>query len=163
TDLAPAAIGDLTVYEIDQALDDVSGTFSGRLVVRYTNRTGAPLAVIPILLHANAAAPDKPAPLTVTEVAEIERRSGTPPAPPARIGDLPVNETDQPLADVSGTFPGRLVGRYTNRTGAPPAVIPTLLHANPAAPDRPAPPTVTGVAEIERRSGTPPARPARPA
>jgi len=44
----------LPIYEIDQAIDDVSGRFSARLVLHYTNLTGTSLAEIPLLLHPNA-------------------------------------------------------------------------------------------------------------
>lgn len=48
------AIEDLPRYEIDQAIDDVSGTFAGRLALRYVNATGAPLDALPLLFHPNA-------------------------------------------------------------------------------------------------------------
>lgn len=43
-------------YEIDQAIDDVTGTFAARLVLDLPNTTGAPLDTVPLLLHPNAAA-----------------------------------------------------------------------------------------------------------
>ena len=55
-DARPADLDQLPIYEIDQAIDDVSGRFSARLVVRYTNVTGKPVAAIPLLLHPNAPA-----------------------------------------------------------------------------------------------------------
>jgi hypothetical protein len=54
--LGVQTLDDLPVYEIDQAIDDVSGTFAGRLTLSYTNLTGAPLEVLPLLLAPNAAA-----------------------------------------------------------------------------------------------------------
>lgn len=44
----------LTAYRIDQAIDDVSGTFAARMTVTFENPTGAPLDRVPLLLHANA-------------------------------------------------------------------------------------------------------------
>lgn len=44
----------LTTYRIDQAIDDVSGTFAARMTLTFENPTGAPLDRVPILLHPNA-------------------------------------------------------------------------------------------------------------
>ncbi|MBI5517440.1 MAG: hypothetical protein HY909_26960 [Deltaproteobacteria bacterium] len=54
--LGVASLAALPTYEIDQALDDVTGTFQARMVLRYTNNTRAPMAALPFLLHPNAAA-----------------------------------------------------------------------------------------------------------
>jgi len=52
--LGVRALDALACYEIDQAVDDVSGTLSGRLILSWTNRTPAPIASLPLLLHPNA-------------------------------------------------------------------------------------------------------------
>lgn len=44
----------LTTYRIDQAIDDVSGTFAARMTLTFENPTGAPLDRVPLLLHPNA-------------------------------------------------------------------------------------------------------------
>ncbi|MBI2897164.1 MAG: hypothetical protein HYY06_26645 [Deltaproteobacteria bacterium] len=66
------SLDDLTVYEIDQAIDDVTGTFSGRVTLRFTNTTGRPLGLLPLLLHPNTSAelgaPGDAGTLEVTEV-----------------------------------------------------------------------------------------------
>jgi hypothetical protein len=74
--LGLAALDDLPVYEIDQALDDATGTLAGRLTLTYTNLTGAPLAAVPLLLPPNAAleagvAAADTGTLAVTEVAAV--------------------------------------------------------------------------------------------
>jgi hypothetical protein len=73
------SLDDLTVYEIDQAIDDVTGTFSGRLTLRFTNTTGRPLGVLPLLLHPNTSAelgaPGDSGTLEVTEVTSASRVS----------------------------------------------------------------------------------------
>jgi hypothetical protein len=69
--LAVGSLDDLTRYEIDQALDEASGQLSGQATIRWTNTTGAPVSVLPLLLHPNAAAELGVAGaggLTVTEV-----------------------------------------------------------------------------------------------
>ncbi len=48
------SLGDLPLYEIDQAIDDGSATFEGRLTLHWTNRTGRTVSAIPLLLHPNA-------------------------------------------------------------------------------------------------------------
>lgn len=47
-------VAHLTAYAMDQAIDDVSGTFASRMTLTFENPTGAPLDRVPILLHANA-------------------------------------------------------------------------------------------------------------
>ena len=54
--LGVASLDELPRYEIDQAIDDVSGTLSARLTLGWTNRTGAPVGSLPLLLHPNAPA-----------------------------------------------------------------------------------------------------------
>ena len=54
--LGVRSLDDLPVIEIDQAIDDVQGTLSARMVLRITNQTGAPLSVLPLVLHPNASA-----------------------------------------------------------------------------------------------------------
>jgi len=81
--LGVSSLDELPVIEIDQALDDASGTFSARMVLTFTNRTGAPLAVLPLILgpntgHELGAAADQSGSLTVSEVATVE-------GPPARF------------------------------------------------------------------------------
>ncbi|HLE44194.1 MAG TPA: hypothetical protein VJB36_09285, partial [Methylomirabilota bacterium] len=71
--LGVQSLDELPVYEIDQALDDVTGTFAGRLTLTYTNLTGTPLLTLPLLLAPNVAAELGAASgdsgtLTVTEV-----------------------------------------------------------------------------------------------
>ena len=71
--LGVRSLDELPVYEIDQALDDVTGTFAGRLTLTYTNLTGAPLLTLPLLLAPNVAAElggasGDSGTLTVTEV-----------------------------------------------------------------------------------------------
>ena len=59
TPLAPVLVPmapDATTYDIDQAIDDRSGTFAGKAIITYTNTTGAPLTSLPLLLHPNAGA-----------------------------------------------------------------------------------------------------------
>lgn len=52
--LGVRALDELPCYEIDQAVDDVRGTLSARLVLSWTNRTPAPITMLPLLLHPNA-------------------------------------------------------------------------------------------------------------
>ncbi|MBI2901468.1 MAG: hypothetical protein HYY17_14885 [Planctomycetes bacterium] len=47
---------DLPLYDIRQAVDDVTGTFSARMTLRYANLTGRPIEKLPLLLHPNDAA-----------------------------------------------------------------------------------------------------------
>lgn len=54
--LGVPSLRDLPRYEIDQALDDVTGTLAARLTLTYTNLTGGPLDRLPLLLHPNAGA-----------------------------------------------------------------------------------------------------------
>lgn len=49
--IAPDA---MTSYAIDQAIDDASGTLEARMTLGWTNRTGAPVSALPLLLHPNA-------------------------------------------------------------------------------------------------------------
>lgn len=42
-----------TTYDLELALDDGALALEGREVVRFTNRTGAPLTTVPLLLHPN--------------------------------------------------------------------------------------------------------------
>jgi hypothetical protein len=53
--LGIAALSDLPLYEVELAVDDVSGTFEGKAVLHYRNLTGRPLQALPLLMHANAA------------------------------------------------------------------------------------------------------------
>ncbi|MFO0546770.1 MAG: M1 family aminopeptidase [Polyangiaceae bacterium] len=53
---ASVAVDELPVYEIDQAIDDASGSFAGRLRLTFQNPSSAPLDEVPLLFHANAAA-----------------------------------------------------------------------------------------------------------
>lgn len=73
------SLDELTVYEIDQAIDDVTGTFSGRLLLHFTNTTGRPLATLPLVLHPNTSAelgaPGDSGRLEVTEVTSATRVS----------------------------------------------------------------------------------------
>ncbi len=48
------SLADLPLYEIDQAIDDGTGTFEARLTLHWTNRTGKPVAALPLLLHPNS-------------------------------------------------------------------------------------------------------------
>ncbi|MBI5502033.1 MAG: hypothetical protein HY907_17455 [Deltaproteobacteria bacterium] len=48
------SLGDLPCYEVDQAIDDVTGSFAGKATVRWTNVTGEPVERLPLLLHPNA-------------------------------------------------------------------------------------------------------------
>lgn len=45
----------LTLYEIDQAIDDLGGTFAAKATIHWTNTTGSPVVELPLLLHPNAA------------------------------------------------------------------------------------------------------------
>jgi hypothetical protein len=54
--VVPAPSAALPLYEIDQALDDVTGRLAARLRLTWTNDTGAPLTVLPLRVHANAPA-----------------------------------------------------------------------------------------------------------
>jgi hypothetical protein len=74
--LGVTRLGELTRYEIDQALDDQSGTFSAQVVVHWTNTTGRPVPELPVLLHPNAAAElgvtqGGTGSITVSEVASV--------------------------------------------------------------------------------------------
>ena len=53
----PASITekDLALYEIDQAIDDVGGTFAAKVHVLYRNGGSSALTSLPLLLHANSA------------------------------------------------------------------------------------------------------------
>jgi hypothetical protein len=51
--LGVRALDELPRYEIDQAIDDVTGTLAGRLTLTWTNRTPSPVAALPLLLHPN--------------------------------------------------------------------------------------------------------------
>ncbi|MBI4953444.1 MAG: hypothetical protein HY908_15550 [Myxococcales bacterium] len=50
----PVALADLPRYDIDQAIDDVAGTFAGKVRVSFKNPGATPLARLPFLLHPNA-------------------------------------------------------------------------------------------------------------
>ncbi|MCC6524422.1 MAG: hypothetical protein IT373_17315 [Polyangiaceae bacterium] len=50
----PLARADLPRYDIDQAIDDVAGTFAGKVRVSFRNPGTTPLARLPFLLHPNA-------------------------------------------------------------------------------------------------------------
>lgn len=108
------SLDELPVYEIDQALDDVTGTFAGRLTLTYTNLTGTPLLTLPLLLAPNVAAElggasGDSGTLTVTEVTT----SAGPAATFTTVRpDLVLVRLAAPLA------PGRRVAllvRYTGR------------------------------------------------
>lgn len=53
----------LVSYTIDQAIDDVSGEFTGHATIRWTNPSGAPVTQLPLHLH-----PNGPAELGITAV-----------------------------------------------------------------------------------------------
>ena len=64
----------LPTYEIDLALDDVSGTFSAKMTLYYNNLTGSALTELPLILHPSTAIelgvdPKEAGSITVTDVA----------------------------------------------------------------------------------------------
>lgn len=52
--LGVASLAELPLYEIDQAIDEGSASFEGRLTLHWTNRTGAAVTVLPLRLHPNS-------------------------------------------------------------------------------------------------------------
>lgn len=74
-DLGVASLEDLPQYTIDQAIDDVSGTFSGKMSLRWTNLTGAAVSELPLQLHPNAAkelGTNDTSTMTISEVSSTE-------------------------------------------------------------------------------------------
>mgnify|MGYP001560197874 CR=1 FL=1 len=79
-DLGVASLEDLPQYTIDQAIDDVSGTFSARMTLRWTNLTGAAVSELPLQLHPNAAkelGTDDSSTMTISEVSSTEGPAAT--------------------------------------------------------------------------------------
>lgn len=81
--LGVSSLDELPVVEIDQALDDVGGTFSARMILGYTNRTGVPLSVLPLVLAPNTSeelgvSAAQSGRLTVSEATTLE-------GPPSRL------------------------------------------------------------------------------
>jgi hypothetical protein len=68
------SLRDLTLYEIDQEVDDLVGTFSARLRLHYTNTTGSPLDTLPLRLPVNASLEAGQSP---AEVGWLELRGAT--------------------------------------------------------------------------------------
>jgi len=63
----PGGLGGLPLYEMDLALDVSGSRLAGSYILHYPNRTGKPLASLPLLLHPNA-----PLELGVKHAAELK-------------------------------------------------------------------------------------------
>lgn len=131
--LGVASLDDLPRYEIDLALDDVSGTLAGRLVLTYTNVTGGPVEALPLLLYPNVAgelgAPAADAAtLAVSAVTTLE-------GPPA--GASTVRPSMLEVRFATPVEPGarvRLELRYRGRLRVLPPGSTELLAQAPSAP-----------------------------
>lgn len=74
-DLGVASLEDLPHYAIDQAIDDVTGTFAAKMTLRWTNLTGAAVSDLPLQLHPNAGmelGTNESSTMTITEVSTTE-------------------------------------------------------------------------------------------
>jgi hypothetical protein len=82
-DAAPAQPGAVPYarYEIDLAVDDVTGTFAGTARIRYRNPSPAPLAALPLVLHPNASAELGPVDSGSLAVASVDVDPDAPGAP----------------------------------------------------------------------------------
>lgn len=79
-DLGVDSLDRLPTYQIDQAIDDVSGTLSAKLTLTWTNLTGADVSELPLQLHPNAAkemGTNDTSTMAITEVASTEGPQAT--------------------------------------------------------------------------------------
>lgn len=112
--LGVRSLDELPVVEIDQAIDDTAGTFTARMLVGFTNATGAPLSMLPFVLSPNTAeelgAPrGQSGSLSVSEVTALQ-------GPPVRF--VTVRPTLLEVRFASPVAPGervRLAVRYAGR------------------------------------------------
>ncbi len=79
-DLGVSSLDQLPQYHIDQAIDDVSGTFSAKLTLTWTNLTGGDVSELPLQLHPNAAkemGTNDTSTMAITEVSSTEGPQAT--------------------------------------------------------------------------------------